>query len=192
MKRNSLPRKTALGRGDSELARTGFQRKPDAPKPKPAPKTKTPRDTGPTKKTRDKLAERSGDVCEMCGHAEATDAHHRHGRLMGGTKRPWINALSNLIHACRPCHEMVTNTRGRRPEFERKGWLLREGQDPRKESALIFRPRDPDDPDAPDHADYYLLGDNGGAELAPWPVQVDINPDDLTLPEPVREVGDVA
>lgn len=91
---------------------------------------KRPRDTGPPKETRQLLAARSGGMCEICGTARAVDPHHRLGRKAGGTRRPWVNRLSNIIHACRSCHQQVTDTNGRRVEFEVAGWLLREGQDP--------------------------------------------------------------
>lgn len=148
MKRgDGLARRTPLAGGkplqtQKPMARgKGIERvaaQPCTGEPKPAKaKRKTARDTGPSKKTRDALAVRSGGVCELCGRARAVDPHHRHGRLMGGTRRPWINRLSNLLHLCRVDHDMVTDTRGRRLEFEAKGWLLREGQMPLEVPVLL-------------------------------------------------------
>jgi hypothetical protein len=49
------------------------------------------------------LYERSNGVCEACGQARATDAHHRKNRSQGGT---WD--LTNLLHLCRKDHAFVT------------------------------------------------------------------------------------
>lgn len=95
---------------------------------------KSPRNTGPSQKTRDKIREeRAKYCCEMCHRyigETGGEFHHRHGRLMGGTRRKWINWLSNLVLLCPPCHRSVTDTQGNRAEYERLGFLLREGQMP--------------------------------------------------------------
>jgi hypothetical protein len=67
------------------------------------------------------LAARSGGECEACG-TEATDASHRIDRSDGGG---W--ALTNLIHACRLCHQWWHSN----PlQAYQGGWRLRSGTDP--------------------------------------------------------------
>jgi len=65
---------------------------------------------------------RSGGCCEMCG-APAESMHHRKNRSQGGKWEP-----SNIVQLCgdgsRKCHGMLTNTNGRRLEFEDKGWIV--------------------------------------------------------------------
>jgi 5-methylcytosine-specific restriction enzyme A len=76
---------------------------------------------------RDLVHGRSSGTCEICGSAAAVDIHHRTGRQMGGSREPWVNRPGNLIHACRICHDKVTNTRGFRALHENNGWLVRRG-----------------------------------------------------------------
>src|SRR5437588_4647689 len=182
---NPLQRRAGLVRRPLKAGK-GLERKPklqavDGDKPKPA-KRKTARDTGPTRKTRAALAERSGGVCEMCGQRRATDVHHRHGRLMGVTNRAWINELSNLLHADRECHVKVTDTAANRAEYEANGWLLREGQHPAEVEVLLSRESG---------RDFYLLDDAGGVQLALFPAPVDAHPDDLDVTRP-DQTGDQA
>jgi hypothetical protein len=126
-----LQRRTELGRGTKELKReTPLARKTEL-KTSEKPR-KRPRYTGPPKTVKDDLAKRSGGFCEYCGVRPATEAHHRLGRKAGGTKRPWINKLSNLVHLDRFCHARITNTNGHRAEYEEAGFLLREGLKPWK------------------------------------------------------------
>ncbi|WP_052372816.1 HNH endonuclease [Amycolatopsis taiwanensis] len=80
------------------------------------------------RKVRDIVRERSGGVCEKCGIQPAAEIHHRCGRQMGGSREPWINQPSNLLHLCSGCHGEVTNTRGARAYIETCGWLVRRGQ----------------------------------------------------------------
>jgi hypothetical protein len=64
-------------------------------------------------------------VCEvgLPGCAELSevklDPHHRLKQSQGG---PW--EVGNLIAACRPCHEVISDTRA---EYYREGWLVRSG-----------------------------------------------------------------
>lgn len=68
------------------------------------------------------LRERSNGLCEACGQARATDAHHRRNRSQGGT---W--ELPNLLHLCRACHVFVTE----HPEAGRTtGWVVWGFEDP--------------------------------------------------------------
>lgn len=69
-----------------------------------------------------RVAARSGGWCEIqlpgC-FRRAVDWHHRLRNGQGGL---W--QASNGLHACRRCHDMVTNTNGRRVEYEANGWLI--------------------------------------------------------------------
>lgn len=83
--------------------------------------------------TRKALAARSGGWCEMAlpGCAgRAADPAHRNGRGMGGRKgaaKELHDRLSNVLHACRRCHE----TTHWAPAWAcRLGLMLRTGQDP--------------------------------------------------------------
>lgn len=73
------------------------------------------------KEARRLVAERSGQVCEICSAARATDWHHRKNRSQGGT---W--AASNGLHLCRSCHQGITETR---EEYYDLGWLVRSWED---------------------------------------------------------------
>ena len=55
------------------------------------------------------------------------DYHHRRNRGMGGSKAAEVNALSNCLLACRPCHDWI----GRHPAvaYER-GWLVSKHRHP--------------------------------------------------------------
>lgn len=71
------------------------------------------------------LKARSGGVCEGCGKAAATEAHHRQYRSRGGNDR-----LSNALHLCGSgnhsgCHGQAHTAIG-----EQRGWSVRSGHDP--------------------------------------------------------------
>lgn len=147
MKQTPLQRKTPMPRGTGLKATSGLKRTAPLkqgvnPLVRSTPlarknelkATEKPRKrqryTGPPRTVKDDLAERSGGICEYCGVRPAAEAHHRLGRKAGGTKRPWINKLSNLVHLDRFCHARITNTNGHRAEYEEAGFLLREGLKP--------------------------------------------------------------
>lgn len=66
------------------------------------------KNTGPSAKIRGLLLERSGGRCEFPACPEwATEPHHRYGRKNGGSSKPWINNLCNLVAACRHHNEWV-------------------------------------------------------------------------------------
>lgn len=46
------------------------------------------------------LLERSGGICECCGHRPGSNRHHRRSRGMGGDKRPGTDSISNLLLVC--------------------------------------------------------------------------------------------
>lgn len=86
-----------------------------------------------TTKARKILYERSGNVCEICGCARATNAQHRVNKSQGGS---W--ALSNLIHVCGSgstgCHGYIHS----HPERSyANGWSVRQSMNPRHMPALL-------------------------------------------------------
>lgn len=120
---------------------TGLQRhKPWTPTPKTieadqrwrlksrkrqAEKPRRQRNTGPNRKTRDALAERSGGVCEFadCWRPAEHD-HHRSARGMGGSSNPDVNALSAQLHYCAIHHAYVE---AHPAEAYANGWKVRRG-----------------------------------------------------------------
>lgn len=97
------------------------------------------------------LKKRSRGICEGCGGAKATQAHHRQYRSRGGP-----DTLSNALHLCGSgnhtgCHGIAHTAKG-----EALGWSIRSGFDPLEIPALlivdfteVWRTLD----DAGDHAD---------------------------------------
>ena len=74
------------------------------------------------RKARAILYERSNHVCELCGRARATEAHHRKNRSQGGL---W--SADNLLHVCHSCHVHVTT----HPASAREqGWAVRSTANP--------------------------------------------------------------
>lgn len=96
-------------------------------------RSKPRKNTDPPQSVKELVEGRSRSVCEIQIHGlctrTATDIHHRSGRGMGGTSRPEINEVPNLLHLCRSCHHAVTDTAGHRAEYERNGWIVRRIQD---------------------------------------------------------------
>lgn len=124
MKRSALVRRTALTRG-APLRRTAWRRS--------APRPAVPVEV------RAALTERSGGVCEIgirwkavCA-GRAVDPSHRIAVGMGGSSGPArkrADRLSNVMHACRPCHDWIT----REPlRAQMNGWVLERWQDPTQE-----------------------------------------------------------
>lgn len=119
-------------------------------------------------KARELVKARSGGQCEihMLGcYVQATDWHHRVRQSQGGK---WH--VQNGLHACRFCHEAVTNTRGHRPEYEANGWMVHSRQDPATVEVLLWHY---------DRHDWFLLLPDGSVELSPWPEGETGHPDDL-------------
>jgi hypothetical protein len=90
-------------------------------------------------KTRRTLAERSEGICEMqlvgCTWY-AVDPSHRIPRGLGGrhrVARTRADLLSNVMHACRTCHEWL---HARPAEAYELGLFLKEGQVPSQEAVL--------------------------------------------------------
>jgi 5-methylcytosine-specific restriction protein A len=132
----SLERKTPMQRG-GELRRTAMKRSR-------ATRTR-PRDTGPTKTTRDIVWERAGGRCELCGGSlagiQGFSRHHRLPRRMGGSSRPELNTPANLLLVCGSgttgCHGRIES---RRAQAYEDGLLLHEGADPAVEPVILANP----------------------------------------------------
>ncbi len=128
MKRTgSLARRTPLV-AKTPLARTGSAPKHTrtASKPKRRP-------AGIPLQVRTGLKARSGGMCEIAApgcDGRATDASHRLGVKMGGrqgTAAARHHVLSQLLHSCRGCHELLHSAPA---AAYWQGWMLRENEDP--------------------------------------------------------------
>ena len=79
---------------------------------------------------RARLMARSGGFCEVRGATcwdEASQAHHRRPRGLGGSRSPQTGQASNGLMVCLPCHSYVEANR----ELARdNGWLVRQGYNP--------------------------------------------------------------
>lgn len=99
------------------------------------------------KKCRQIVAERAGNKCEIC-EAPPGSMHHRRFRSQGG---PWTP--SNILRLCgdgvRGCHGKLTNTNGRRAEYEAEGWIVPAWKDWQSTPVKTWR-------------GYLLLDDEGG------------------------------
>ena len=107
------------------------------------------------KRARELVYNRSDYLCEVripgvC-LGRATNWHHRQAK---GQRGPW--APSNGLHVCGSgttgCHGALTNTNGRRAEYEAKGWIVRSWQNPAEVPVLLA------------HRGHVLLDDAGGFE----------------------------
>jgi hypothetical protein len=168
LKRSAPMRRTGFTSTANPLIRQAPV-KAQATKRKPRPAAEVSEWIGETTARR-AVKGRSGGWCEIqlpgC-FGRALDWHHRRLKGQGGL---W--QVSNGLHLCRWCHEAVTNTRGRRAEFEANGWLVRSsGAAPAGVSALIHTVRF--------GRAWVLLDDRGGVALAPWPPHPVGHPDDL-------------
>lgn len=155
---------------------------------KPKERKSTGKHVGETKAKR--LAKkRSDDTCEPripgvgCLY-HGSDFHHRHLHGQGGE---WH--VCNGLRVCRMCHLALTNTGGRRAEFEHYGWIISANQDPenRKSPAEIevFMWHD-------ERLDWWLLKEDGSAVLAPFPKGDPRHPDDIEVPAAESEFGGAA
>lgn len=125
LKRNTPLRRTAWGRYN-EIARKAWTRKPGTPAVPKATKTA--------------LMLRAENLCEIgldgCNRW-AVDPSHRKGSKQGGRRgraKEVHDRLSNLLAACRSCHDEITSAVEPRLTFYREtGLLLEEHQDPAEE-----------------------------------------------------------
>ena len=67
-----------------------------------------------TQRVRDAVAERSEDVCEVCGMQRATHLHHRILRRFG------VHTVSNGLHVDARCHLRIHNSR----HATANGWIV--------------------------------------------------------------------
>lgn len=123
--RRSTPLQQKAGREQPSARRVPLRRSAIAQKP-PKPKL-TPAQKQP-------LIERSGGWCELRIEGVclvvAHDVAHRIGEGMGGRKGAAAvenDRLSNVLHACRACHQWC---HGNRTAARAHGWMLRNGDNP--------------------------------------------------------------
>jgi hypothetical protein len=136
------------------------------------------------------LEKRVGDdgLCEVrlfgvC-FGRGGNAHHRQNRSQQGK---WD--VRNLLWVCGSgstgCHGALTNTNGRRAEFEKEGWIVPSHEDPAKKDCLIYTRWF-------GHDYVLLLDEYPWVELAEFPEGRPEHPDDLDLPGESRDLGGVA
>lgn len=183
MKRGGpLQRKTPLNSGSSLRS----SKPPAEGEPKPTkPRRKTGKHVGKTK-AQDLAKKRSDDTCEPripgvdCAYW-GSDFHHR---ILHGQGGLWL--VENGLRVCRPCHLVLTNTNGRRAEFEHYGWIIPSQRDPEDRKtpaeieAFIWHEN---------RQDWFLLLEDGTAVLAPWPEGRREHPDELGWLRPDRLGG---
>ena len=107
-----------------------------------------PRNTGPSATTSDIVWARAGGRCEICAGPLAGvlgfSRHHRLPRRMGGSRRPELNAPSNLLVICGSgttgCHGRIESHRERAYE---DGLILRADQNPLHVPAMLADPHHP-------------------------------------------------
>jgi hypothetical protein len=104
------------------------------------------------------LRQRSGGLCEVglqCGgRALGVDPAHREGKGSGGTDKAWSNLASNLLWACRDCHDFIDQKQPARAE--RLGLKVRAGVARPWEIPVLHK-----------RYRWVLLDNNGGHRLAP-------------------------
>lgn len=71
------------------------------------------------------LKKRSRGICEGCGLAEATEAHHRQYRSRGGPE-----TLANALHLCGRGNMSGCHGKAHTADGEALGWSIRTGFDP--------------------------------------------------------------
>lgn len=78
---------------------------------------------------KDLLKGRNHGWCEIgvkcAGQSLGVDPAHREGKGSGGTGKEWSNQASNLLWACRSCHDEIDN--GAPRDAERYGFKVRSG-----------------------------------------------------------------
>lgn len=104
--------------------------------------------TGFSPAARRLINDRAEDTCERCGAAAVEQHHHRRARGAGGSKDPITNTPANAFGVCASCHAYIESNR---TEALQKGWLVRQGQDPRTIPVLRY-------------GTWVLLGEDGSVE----------------------------
>lgn len=121
VKRSRMPQRTSPLRTKTPLERTSRLRSSGPIK------AKRPRPSAAEKLARRLVDVRSEGYCELrlpgCAGI-AIDFSHRIARGRGGL---WT--ASDGMASCRPCHMAITDTNGKRAEYERLGLICRTGAD---------------------------------------------------------------
>jgi hypothetical protein len=136
------------------------------------------------------LEKRVGDdkLCEVrlfgiC-FGRGGNAHHRQNRSQQGK---WD--VRNLLWVCGSgstgCHGALTNTNGRRAEFEKEGWIVPSYEDPTKVDCLIYTRWF-------GHDYVRLLDEYPWVELAEFPAGDPRHPDEIERPREPRDLDGVA
>lgn len=103
---------------------------------------------------RARVMARSGGFCEIRAVGcwdEASQLHHRRPRGLGGSKSPATGRASNALAVCTQCHHHLETVE--RGEARDRGWLVRQGADPRE--IPVYR-----------YQQWVLLDDEGGLSPA--------------------------
>lgn len=133
--------------------------------------------TAAERAARDLVRARSGGWCEVripgvC-LGRAANMHHRKNRSQGGRAD-----AANLVDLCGSgstgCHGALTDTQGRRAEYEAMGCIVASHDDPATVPVLIHN--------ATIGHDWALLGDDGCLTLAPFPEPTPGDPFELPVP----------
>ena len=88
---------------------------------------------------RARVMARSGGFCEVRATVcwdEGSQLHHRRARGMGGSRNPATGQASNALCVCVPCHSHAESNRA---EALDRGWLVRQGADPRRVPVWRYR-----------------------------------------------------
>lgn len=88
---------------------------------------------------RARVMARSGGLCEVrtfhCWD-ESSQLHHRRPRGLGGSRSPVTGQAANALAVCLICHDYLETNR----ELSRdRGWLVRQGADPRQVPVYRYR-----------------------------------------------------
>lgn len=95
--------------------------------------------TGPNAATRQAVYDRDLVTCQRCGAMDGPFViHHRRPRAMGGSTRPDVNSMANLILLDESCHAEVESHRERAVA---EGFLVRQGMDPEGVPIFLFGSR---------------------------------------------------
>lgn len=118
------PRRVALARGATPLARTTLRRRPQRP-------ATAPRAEGWSQETREAASARSGGVCEVGGPLCEGAAVHLHHRKL---RRAQDHRLVNALHCCGFEHSEIH----RNPKDSKAaGWIVSQAADPATTPVLI-------------------------------------------------------
>lgn len=101
-------------------------------------------------RTREIIRNRANGYCEVCGMALRIYAqiHHRRPRGMGGTRQADSASPANGLYVHQKCHDTIERNRA---TGLRKGWLVRQGDDPAQIPVQLW-------------TGWHLLKDDGSVE----------------------------